>query len=775
MSIRLTGMASGLDTEAMITDLMSAYKGTKQKKVNTMTKYSWKMEAWSSLNKKVNNFYSKALNNLRFSNSYNVKKASSSDSTKASVTASSEAVLGTQKLAVKQMAQSGYLTGGVLKKTEGEGKVAGDTTLREMGYAGVNTTISVKAGADGATTQIEIGMDTTISGLVKKLNDAGVNASFDANNQRIFVSAKNSGAPGDFEIVGDDVNAINALTTAGIFTGANVGSAEYETYKAWSDYNFNTLGEDGKPTDAASKAVYEAELASRVSSYKQKIVDAQDLIDKANAKKAENQAKLDDRYDEDNNLVEEGLTSKLEASEQFQTAKDTARDLYDRIQSGGELSDEEKTKYGMSGLAADSLKDITLESLTDTVLKVQANDLSKQIAETEDPDEKAELQEQLEDARAAITNYGAARAAQSAIDSANETIDSQTAIIEAAAEYVTLDDEGLGEPTARLEAETLDYLKTKVTTAQNVINSSFEGNSTAVRIYGQDAQIYLNGAFFESSKNAFEINGLTINVTGTTGLTEDAKGKDPSTLTADDYNSITLTTSNDTDAVYNNIKNFISQYNDLIKEMDKSYNADSAAKYDILTSEEKEAMSDEEVEAWEKKIRDSLLRRDESLGNLIDAMKQAMQKTYTINGQKMSLSSFGIETMSYLLAPDGEKGVFHIDGDPDDSDTAANADKLRAAIAADPEGVQEFFTSLTNDMYKSLQSKAASSVNSSYGSFYEDKYMNTQYDKYKTALADYEDKLADIEDKYYKQFSRMETALTKLQSSSSAITGLFNY
>ncbi|MBR6329330.1 MAG: flagellar filament capping protein FliD [Lachnospiraceae bacterium] len=152
-----------------------------------------------------------------------------------------------------------------------------------------------------------------------------------------------------------------------------------------------------------------------------------------------------------------------------------------------------------------------------------------------------------------------------------------------------------------------------------------------------------------------------------------------------------------------------------------------------------------------------------------------MQKTYTINGQKMSLSSFGIETMSYLLAPDGEKGVFHIDGDPDDSDTAANADKLRAAIAADPEGVQEFFTSLTNDMYKSLQSKAASSVNSSYGSFYEDKYMNTQYDKYKTALADYEDKLADIEDKYYKQFSRMETALTKLQSSSSAITGLFNY
>ena len=49
MSIRLTGMASGLDTESMITDLMSAYNGTKQKKINDMTKYSWKMDAWSEI------------------------------------------------------------------------------------------------------------------------------------------------------------------------------------------------------------------------------------------------------------------------------------------------------------------------------------------------------------------------------------------------------------------------------------------------------------------------------------------------------------------------------------------------------------------------------------------------------------------------------------------------------------------------------------------------------------------------------------------------------
>ena len=297
-------------------------------------------------------------------------------------------------------------------------------------------------------------------------------------------------------------------------------------------------------------------------------------------------------------------------------------------------------------------------------------------------------------------------------------------------------------------------------------------SSGAVRINGQNAQIYLNGAYFESDKNGFEINGLTINVTGTTGLNEEGKSKSPDQLTASDYNTISLTTSTDVDGVYKNIKNFIKEYNELIKEMDTKYNADSASSYNVLSDEEKDAMSETEIEAWDKKIKDSLLRRDDSLSSLIDVMKRSMQGTYEINGKSYSLSSFGIETMSYFLAPEGEKGVYHIDGDPDDGETSGNADKLRAAIAANPEDMQEFFTKLTSDMYSALQKKAASSTNSSYGSFYEDKFMTKQYDTYKTKLSDYEAKLQDIEDKYYKQFSAMETALTKLQSSTNAISGL---
>ena len=61
------------------------------------------------------------------------------------------------------------------------------------------------------------------------------------------------------------------------------------------------------------------------------------------------------------------------------------------------------------------------------------------------------------------------------------------------------------------------------------------------------------------------------------------------------------------------VKDFLTQYNALINEMTSFYNADSAKGYEPLTDEEKDALSDTEVEKWEQKIKDSLLRRDESL------------------------------------------------------------------------------------------------------------------------------------------------------------------
>lgn len=109
MPIRITGLNSGLDTEAIISALVSSYSYKTNKYKKAQTKLSWKQDAWKTLNTKVYSFYT-SLDSLRFSKNYNLKSTKVSDSTKATVTASSSAPNGTQKLNILKVAQAGYLT-----------------------------------------------------------------------------------------------------------------------------------------------------------------------------------------------------------------------------------------------------------------------------------------------------------------------------------------------------------------------------------------------------------------------------------------------------------------------------------------------------------------------------------------------------------------------------------------------------------------------------------------------------------------------------------------
>lgn len=282
-----------------------------------------------------------------------------------------------------------------------------------------------------------------------------------------------------------------------------------------------------------------------------------------------------------------------------------------------------------------------------------------------------------------------------------------------------------------------------------------EANKTAHKIDGQDAEIILNGAKFTSSSNTFEINGLTI------------------TATAETSEVLTITTENDTDGIYDMIKNFFKEYNTLINEMDSLYNADSAKGYEPLTDEEKEAMSEKEVEKWEEKIKDSILRKDSTLSNVSSAMKNIMMQGVTMgDGSKMYLSDFGINTLGYFTAKDNERGAYHIDGDPDDTNTSGNGDKLKTAIANDPDKVVEFFTQLSRNLYEKLGDMMKKTDYSSSFTLYDDVAMKEEYDDYTSKIKTQEQKITDFEDRYYKKFSAMETALAKLSSKESAISGL---
>lgn len=274
------------------------------------------------------------------------------------------------------------------------------------------------------------------------------------------------------------------------------------------------------------------------------------------------------------------------------------------------------------------------------------------------------------------------------------------------------------------------------------------------KVTGKDAEIVLNGVTYTGSSNTFEINGLTI-----TALSESTE-------------DVMLSTRQDTEGIYDMIKNFLKEYNTLINEMDKLYNADSSKGYEPLTEDEKGEMTDSEIEKWEKKIKDSILRRDSNLSTVSSSMKNVMLSGITVGGQTMYLSNFGVETLSYFTAPENEKNALHINGDEDDDSTKSKDNTLMEAIASDPDSVISFFSQLSQKLYTELDGQMASSDYRSFGSIYDDKKMQTEYNNYTTKIKEQEAKLKAMEDKWYDKFSAMETALARLQSNQSAVSSL---
>lgn len=330
--------------------------------------------------------------------------------------------------------------------------------------------------------------------------------------------------------------------------------------------------------------------------------------------------------------------------------------------------------------------------------------------------------------------------------------DSQARIGVLDSDYINAD----GTAGTKTNDEAEAYINAKMAYANNLMAGGLTGSADAHKLSGENAKIELNGATYESSSNTFEINGLTITVKDETVGGEE----------------ITLTTEKDTSGIYDMIKSFIKEYGEIINEMDKLYNADSAKDYQPLTEDEKAAMSDKEVEKWEEKIKDSLLRRDSTLSTVSSAMKTIMAGGVSVNGKNMSLMDFGIETLGYFNAGDNEKNAYHINGDEDDTAVKSKDNDLLAMINSDPDTVVAFFTGLSKNLHSKLNDLMSTNAYSSINTVYEDKKMKEDYDAYTSKIKTAEKKLTAYEDKWYKKFSVMETALAKLQSNSSAVTSL---
>lgn len=809
--IRMSGMVSGMDTEALVSAMVMNYTEKKNKYSKAQTKLQWKQEAYSTVNSKVYSLYNK-VSAFRFSSAYNMKTTKVSDSTKATITASAKAVNGTQTLQINKTAKSGYVTGAVLKKGTTE-----DTKLSELGFTG-SSTITVRVG--NTNKDIAVSGDMKISELVEAMNKSGVKASYDATNLRMFVSAAETGVENDFSLTSSDANGLMALKAVGLSLKSDANDATYLKTASYakgltaldgtgnivSYYQLDANGELQKDDQgnyivnpAVASGITDADIRqatkTSITELLTTLKDAHQAVDDAEAQKKEINGNI--AYSKAYDAVYTEVLDKLDATELGMTEEElaskkeefasvlkhyvthAAENQYTYYGPNGAYTDEKGVEHAEGpyvkydkyyDAAADGAVSITdkLETLAKELgIKKDATEGEPEVAEGEESsavDAFAKIKEDMYTLASKFGNgEGYTYLTESDIEAQNAELESLDNTISANQNIINNTDasywniENFSDVDVDAMAETItDKIMTAKSVVEGGISLSDYYNEGATRVDAEDAQITLNGATFKSATNTFNINGLTIKAQAVTAPGE----------------TIQITTDADSQGLYDKVKDFLNTYNEVINELMKLYNADSAKGYEPLTDDEKDAMSDSEVEKWEKKIKDSLLRKDSTISGIINSMTASMMKSYEVNGKTYSLGNFGIHTLGFLNAAKNENYAYHIDGDSEDSITSGNQDKLLEAITNDPEGVQEFMTSLASGLYKELGKKMQATNLSSAYTIYNDKQMASEYSRYTKTIKTWEDKIADMEDRYYKQFSNMEKQLANIQSSSSSISSL---
>lgn len=287
---------------------------------------------------------------------------------------------------------------------------------------------------------------------------------------------------------------------------------------------------------------------------------------------------------------------------------------------------------------------------------------------------------------------------------------------------------------------------------------------TGTRVSGQNAQFSLGDASnMTSATNTVTVNGIVLTFKQGGGATS------------------TISVTKDPDAVYNTIKSFVDQYNTTIDLINTELKEERYSGYSPLTDEQREQLSDKQEEDWEEKAKSGMLRNDSYLTGLMGKIRSAMSSvvkgisSVTVSGKSVthnSLASIGIVTGDYT-----EGGKLYLDKD---------GATLKEAIQNDPDGVMKLFNKTSTvaeekgialRLYdvvdrgvKDIIDKAG--ADSSY-SLRDDSVLGKKLYDLDNQIDDWEIRLQDIEDRYWRQFTAMEQAINKLNSQSAWLAQQF--
>lgn len=721
MPIRMTGLNSGLNTESIVAALMSAQRTKMTKVENKKTKLEWKKDIWSSLNTKIYDFYTKSLSKMRLKSNYMTKAASSSNTTKVVAKASTKAATGTYTVKVNKLASTQYVSSGKLNKVkvdDGNGnQVDADATsktkLKDLKDTSGNPTftngtqIKIENGANGQTVYLDVNEETTIQDFLDKCTSVGLTATFDEKQQRLFLSSEKSGEGNAFKITSSELSSNQQQASNDLKT--LVG------YKGLSSADKSTV--DSLLAGLQNGTVTVADATQKLQEIGKAGVES-DAEKKANRF----------YYDVANKAAGDALSAAAAAAGQSEA---------DYLKANGYSNLDVTDSAAVAGAKASYIDNKTTELLGTQQYKddiaaaiqngISSTDVQNKLPGTPSTDEFLYTFDDITTRTNNITN-GIATATQNYYTEMHDNAS---------------DDNASGSALASLGLTNFDG------TTEIKENDAANNGTGMVVIAAKDTEVEYNGATLTSNTTNISVSGLELEILGTT-----------------EGETVNITVTNDVSGIYDTIKDFLSEYNALLKEMNSYYNADSAKGYDVLSDDEKEAMKDSEVEKWEDKIKDSLLRRDSTLNSIISSFRNKMMGTFTAsNGKTYSLSSIGISTSGDYA----EGGLLHIRGDEDDAEYADEKNVLKQLLEEDPDAVTDVFTHLTESLYTDLQKKMSRTPLSSALTFYNDKEMNSQLSDYKTRISKLEAKFNEMEDRYYKQFTAMEKAMANMQSQQNSL------
>ena len=264
---------------------------------------------------------------------------------------------------------------------------------------------------------------------------------------------------------------------------------------------------------------------------------------------------------------------------------------------------------------------------------------------------------------------------------------------------------------------------------------------------GTDAVLRIDGIDVTRDTNSFTIDGITYKLTGTTGTAQQ------------------FYVEQDVDGTVKKIKAFVDAYNELYTKLDGMVSEHKDYDYEPLTEAQKEEMTDKQIEQWEAKAKQGILANDSYINGLLSTMRSSFYQKVEDAG--INANAIGFSTASYLT-----KGVINLD-----------ETKLRTALTTNPDQVATLFTEVSdstdaktafaeNGLAVRIRDGINKYVNDSNG--YRKESFDDQYDDLEDRIDRMEDLIVQREQRYWNQYTALETAIAKMNAQSNWLSSMLN-